>query len=363
MTTASSDWQKIILALIACISIHSILSTIRYSVEITPATPEQSSFDGTCLWVHFRMDMSGYTANYSRVAIRWLKQGPFQSLHHQLLLHRKWPAHWSVVVVVHGYEKHAALIESELIPTQNSLPFNLIITRRQLNESAMVDNGRCQWMVRVRLDADDLLAPGYLNYLQNEVIQKQSKHWFGAVVLARAVQMRVQGKGLCGQRWKVDQPFYSGYSMGQTIIMPRRFWINTGRQMFGCQHTECVQVYRDLVANRVLGMFDYHSLSGSAHGGHELFDAAYDAKDEPMTRVRAIDISSQFKHVYMINPLSGHFPWKLVKTNGSARCSTRPDDDSIWDGLSEGDAAQSNKRFIRSQSEVDAYRYQEFLRL
>ena len=190
-------------------------------------------------------------------------------------------------------------------------------------------NPQCAWVANVRLDVDDVLAPGYFEYISNNVVvdklegttTARGESCLGALVTSRTLNKLVLGKGICEANM-LEGNLFAGSSVGQTAVTSVHAFSEMGYRIAGGgQHKTLCQRLRNEVARKVLHDADYSSRAGrlpalnkttnQMDDGFETYNEAYDQLDATRSRVLIFDRYETFGqvHPYLITPLSGHFPW------------------------------------------------------
>ena len=182
---------------------------------------------------------------------------------------------------------------------------------------AALDAADCKWVATVRLDADDSLTTGYLDFVVDHVIPKLATTktksgypWLGALVASRSVAGFFWGDHRCTAFSSSPQAgagYQGGVSIGQTRLYRRDVHTAVGKPIRGGNHVYELGALRTLIAKQFLNMTNYQSPFGAN------YVPDVDARDEEIAQVKAIEPSidgfGYVSGVYTKTPLSGTFPW------------------------------------------------------
>jgi hypothetical protein len=295
-----------------------------------------------CAHLVISLNLTNFTIPFTKGALEWMVSAAFASLKNQTSARTVWPNSWQAVLVVADNTANDTLIAehqrlvnrtiSEPIRKLQKDGIHIYTTKNSKKdrslEQLVEDNPQCAWVAKIRLDADDFLAPGYFEYIANSVVVNKlevtttsaGESWLGALIASRRLNKLVLGKGICDSNIEKSSIF-SGYSVGQTIVVSVSVYAELGYKIIGGDHTALGQLLRNEVAHKVLHDADYSSRAGrlpalnattnQMEDGFASYNEEYDQLDATRSRVLILDIYESFGqvHPYLITPLSGHFPW------------------------------------------------------
>ena len=274
-----------------------------------------------------------------------METSALSSLERQHCTGDRWPDTWRAVVTLDDHSNEPSILESHTHARAALQDALKAFRERGVNvngvervrgsasdeirmEDFFMEHKSCQWIAKVRLDADDVLAPCYFENLQDVTLERlqqtrtaKGDPWLGAVVGPRQLTEVILGKGICHAHVQ-DHKVFSGSSVGQTIILSRDAYLQLGRVPSG-SHTQILQIVRNDVVHNIIGHKDYFSRAGSLFhtstdntsvSGYGLYNRSYDEEDESTSRIAMVDTLYAFgyRQLYMITPLSGHFPWGKI---------------------------------------------------
>lgn len=320
--------------------LHRRNTTPIFTEKVTDGTANNN--DRLCVQLNMHLVMTNFTLPFTKAALEWIVNSAFSSLKNQTIARSAWPKSWQAVLSIADrtvnktlLEEHRKLVNVTLHGPLRKLQqegIQLFVTGngqqgRSLKQ-LVAENPQCAWVAKIRLDADDVLAPGYLEYISNEIVVKklegtsttEGRSWLGALIASRKLNRVVLGKGVCEAKMMEGQVF-AGWSVGQAIVVPVPVFVDLGYDIVGGDHTSVGQLLRNEVAHKVLHDADYSSRAGrlpalnkstnQMEDGIPNYNKAYDDLDATRSRVLIIDTNNTFGHVhpYLVTPLSGHFPW------------------------------------------------------
>jgi len=214
-------------------------------------------------------------------------------------------------------------------------------------------SSRCEFITYSRLDADDILAPGFFQAM-HEVIKNNysglgpyDKPWLGGFFSFREAvnwQLMLGGNGYkygnragtwC--RWRDEfhngMSLAAGFSIGQTKALRTSVWEKIGFSAGG-SHVLAMNDFREFVVHGYLNDTSWKAktlthLNKKArcgdknksrqrtekHGNDPLLCVDEQISDQDYSRLWLMDVmnSGQFglrpAGIYMLTPLSGHWPW------------------------------------------------------
>ena len=352
-------------------AVHRARHPHRPRRKSTHPTFTEKVTDGTanhnnrlCVQLKIALVMTNFTLPFTEAALEWIVNSALSSLRNQTSAQAAWPNSWEAVLSIVDrtvnrtlWEEHQNLVNATLHGPVRKLQqegIQLFVTghgrqRRSLKQ-LVAENPQCAWVAKIRLDADDVLAPGYFEYISNEIVVKnlegtlttEGRSWLGALIASRKLNRVVLGKGVCEAEMMEGQLF-AGWSVGQAIVVPVSVFADLGYNIVGGDHTTVGQLLRNEVAHKVLHDADYSSRAGrlpalskstnQTEDGIPDYNKAYDDLDATRSRVLIVDTNNTFGHVhpYLVTPLSGHFPWGEL--NELPRC-TGPQKKKIQAGFS-----------------------------
>jgi hypothetical protein len=117
----------------------------------------------------------------------------------------------------------------------------------------------CDWVVSVKLDADDILAPGYLDWVVKEILPTIER---GAIVASRRLPRLNYGFNRCYANPKAGLvgklgthatcPYWAGWATGQTRIFRRDVFLALGMPFQSDPHAIALSVLRSQVYTKIL---------------------------------------------------------------------------------------------------------------
>ena len=307
-----------------------------------PAKVANTSINGNrlCAQLNIALDMTNFTLPFARGALEWMLNSALGSLKNQTSTRSAWPSTWQAILSISDKTVNGALLAehyglvdetlSEPIRKLQQEGIHLFMTRNPgsaLKRLAM-ENPLCAWVANIRLDADDVLAPGYLEYISNNVVKQleqtttfKGDPWLGAVLAPRRLNRVVLGHGIC-MASMMERKVFAGYSVGQATLVSVSVFATLGYSAVSGDHTAVLQLLRNEVTRKVLRDVNYSSRAGRLpalnkstnlmEDGFQSYNEAYDKMDEAQSRITFIDIRENSfgpVHPYLVTPLSGHFPW------------------------------------------------------
>ena len=307
--------------------------------------------DHVCIHLTISLNLTSFTLPFAKGALEWMVNSALGSLQNQTIARTAWPTSWQTVVFIIDdtasdtlLEEHMDMVAMTLTDPIRSLQqegIHVYMTEntRKKREAAapmpltdpaalIKENPQCRWIAKIRLDADDILAPGFFEYLANDVVvdilegtrTAEGDPWLGAVVASRTLNKLFVGKHICHASL-MEGNLFSGFSVGQTIIVSADTFAALGHKIVGGDLGTLGQLFRNDVARKVLHDPEYSSRAGSlpvvnkmtnsSEAGFRELDDVYDLIDAARSRVMILDSKATFGkvHPYLITPLSGSFPW------------------------------------------------------
>ena len=179
---------------------------------------------------------------------------------------------------------------------------------------------KCSWVVAVKLDADDVLAPGYLDWIVKDVIPTLKR---GAVVASRRLPRLNYGYKRCnsdpteGVKGKLGFddtcPYWSGWSVGQTRIFRREVFKALKMPFESVAHALALTFYRrDVITEILKEKPPWFFKRDFKHAKRWHLFRRSDKIMEKKTGIKMIDsVEAGFgpSGIYMKTPLSSHFPF------------------------------------------------------
>ena len=202
----------------------------------------------------------------------------------------------------------------------------------------------CQWVISAKLDADDVVFPGYLDWIVQKVIPTLDR---GAVVGGRFLPRLEIGFDRCVLATNsVPRYFWSGLSTGQTRVFRRDVFKALGMPFEASNHTSALAIFRRQVFLKILKRKPPKILL-SKMALNFSFQESWDAEMENITGIRMVEPTLAREPfgppgLYIVSPLSGHFNYeKIVK---ASRC-TDAEWSRVWDDIMGLNAIKSNMDF------------------
>jgi hypothetical protein len=194
------------------------------------------------------------------------------------------------------------------------------------NESLRrVSTSNCEWIVSVNLDADDILVPGYIDWIINQILPTLDK---GAIVASRRLPRLHYGfnrcnldvkQGLLGKlgTWETC-PYWSGWATGQTRILRRDIFESLDRPLHPVPHALALSQLRSAIITNLLKQIPpvYLHNDFELAKNYTLFESI-DNEMELITGIKMIDSTDAGfgpAGIYTKTPLSSHFPFAEVST-------------------------------------------------
>lgn len=197
--------------------------------------------------------------------------------------------------------------------------------RSYKNMANWFEKTTCEWVVSVKLDADDVLAPGYLDWIVKKVIPTVDR---GALVATRRLPRLNYGfhrcdteinSGLNGILGKPETcPYWSGWAVGQTRIFRRNVFDSLGRPFQSDAHALALTIMRKAVYNEILKETPpWYLRENFQHAKRWHMFRRSDAIMEKTTGIKMVDsVEAGFgpSGIYVRTPLSSHFPFGKTPT-------------------------------------------------
>lgn len=189
----------------------------------------------------------------------------------------------------------------------------------------------CDWVVSVKLDADDILAPGYLDWVVDKILPTVDR---GAIVASRRLPRLNYGFNRCYANPKTGLvgklgthatcPYWAGWATGQTRIFRRDVFIALGMPFQSEPHALALSVLRSQIFTTILQETppSYLEADFQIAKNYSWFNST-DAEMEAKTGIKMIETTDAGfgpAGIYMKTPLSSHFPFGNVSLFD--RCST-----------------------------------------
>ena len=197
--------------------------------------------------------------------------------------------------------------------------------RSYTNMANWFDKTQCEWVVSVKLDADDVLAPGYLDWIVKKVIPTVDR---GALVATRRLPRLNYGfhrcdtdinAGLKGILGKPETcPYWSGWAVGQTRIFRRNVFDAFGRPFQSDAHALALTTMRRAVFTEILKERPpWYLRENFQHAKRWHLFRRSDAIMEKKTGIKMVDSSEAGfgpSGIYVRTTLSSHFPFSRAPT-------------------------------------------------
>jgi hypothetical protein len=181
-------------------------------------------------------------------------------------------------------------------------------------------NTDCKWVISAKLDADDVILPGYLDWIVQKVIPTLRR---GALVGGRYMARLHIGFGRC----TVDtsrgpgRHFWSGMATAQTRVFRRDVFEALGMPFESSNHSTAVNRLRRDVFEKILKLKPPKLLKNTTIKvmRNITLQKSWDAEMEKITGIRMVEPTLAREPfgppaVYIMSPLSGHFNYsKIVK--------------------------------------------------
>lgn len=174
----------------------------------------------------------------------------------------------------------------------------------------------CQWVVIVKLDADDVLFPGYLDWIVQKVIPTLDR---GALVTSRELPVLSCGFNRCMSEY-IAMNFFGGMSVGQTRVFRRDVFEALGMPFESPTHTSCWFVFRRAVFEHILKVKPPAVLRRPVPPEvwrNFSLQESMDSDLEKATGIRTVETTSSGfgpAGIYLRTPLSGHFEYDKILT-------------------------------------------------
>lgn len=208
----------------------------------------------------------------------------------------------------------------------------------------------CKWVVITKLDADDVIFPGFLDWIAQKVIPTLDR---GAVVGGQYMNRLVMGYDLCLVKSNVGPFHWPGEAMAQTRVIRRDVFLQLRTPFEAPAHTAALSslrraVFRLLFEGEQLPI----PLEQKPNGARLKYsqEKLWDAQMENITGIRMVEpslASDPFgpPSVYLKSPLSSHFLYENIGT--MPRC-TDSKWASAWDKALYQNAIKSNMDYIHT---------------
>lgn len=181
---------------------------------------------------------------------------------------------------------------------------------------------KCAWIFSTKLDADDVMMPGYLDWMRDEVVPKlRREEKLGALVTTRENLPKILvAFDRCTALKPSKGQFWSGFSVGQTTIMRKDLFEKIRFVQGG--HYFILNKFRKIVMTKFLNQ-KVPSGFFPEDANFTQMEAA-DERIEEQSRIKLVDTySSGFGTAgfYMHTLLSGHFRYTSLPR--AAVCTER----------------------------------------
>ncbi|KAI2494387.1 hypothetical protein MHU86_20159 [Fragilaria crotonensis] len=205
----------------------------------------------------------------------------------------------------------------------------------------------CEWVVLTMLDADDVIFPGYLDWIAQKVIPTLNR---GAVVGGQQMNHLQIGYDLCMVETDIQPRHWAGESTGQTRVIRRDVFDRLGNPFEAPTHTGTLtalrrKVFRMLFKDEPLPVSLL--LRRKARLNFTL-QKLWDADLENITGIRMVEPSLTSEpfgppSVYLKSPLSAHFFYEKIVN--MSRC-TISEWASVWEKAMNQNVVKSNMDYI-----------------
>lgn len=205
----------------------------------------------------------------------------------------------------------------------------------------------CEWVVATKLDADDVIFPGFLDWIVQTVIPTLDR---GALVGGQRMARLQMGFGHCEANSTFPPIHWPGEAMGQTRVFRRDVFEMLDMPFDAPPHSIALNAYRRLVFRK---LFPNRKLPKPLQKdliGPKAFaqNRAWDAEMENITGIRMVDPSFANQpfgppSIYIRSPMSSHFDYSRVFH--SPRC-TEAEWSSVWDDIMHLNGFSSNMSYI-----------------
>lgn len=247
----------------------------------------------------------------------------------------------TVLVPITSFQPHFANLQEIIAFLQPAVSkygkLNVELVGRAYKKAArMFKQTTCSWVVSTKLDADDFLSPGYLDWIAQKVIPSLEKDGSrGAVVGARNIGKLQYAYGRC-EVHTAGYPHggyhFPGEAMGQTRIFRRDVFEALGMPLEAPSHTTALVVTRRAVYEKILRVHEnvteipwFVSTDYKILRNHSLQEAV-DSEMEKATGIRMIETNRAgfgAPGVWLKTPLSSHVNYNHVIT-------AKPCTDELW---------------------------------
>lgn len=296
------------------------------------ATPPNSS-GKVCFYgnTRFFLDKEA-TAVYSVEALTFLRDVALRSFNEALTRAAAGSnGKVNVLIPITQFEPHFAnaqeLIDflQPVVKTYERLNVDFGANAYKTAATNFASNTDCDWFVSVKLDADDVLAPGYLDWVVQSVIPTLDR---GAIVASRKLPRLNYGFGRCfvnpekhffKSMGQLDTcPYYNGWSVGQVRVLRRDVFLALGMPFDSDAHAVNLSVLRAGVVEKILKRAPIPLLKRDFQlvKNFTLFQDT-DAEMEELTGIKMVETTEAGfgpAGIYMKTPLSSHFPFNEYPT-------------------------------------------------
>lgn len=185
----------------------------------------------------------------------------------------------------------------------------------------------CSWVVSTKLDADDFLVPGYLDWIAQKVIPSlENDDMRGALVSGRFIGKLEYGYGRCDVNTNEGPTHWPGESMGQTRVLRREVFEALGMPFEAPSHVKALTTTRRGVLEKILLIKEQHQLPEALTNmrikrSYSL-TSQHDSAMENITGIRMIETHQAgfgAPGVWLRTPLSSHLKYDRLKA--ASTCS------------------------------------------
>ena len=206
----------------------------------------------------------------------------------------------------------------------------------------------CKWVVITKLDADDVIFPGFLDWIVQKIIPTLDR---GAVVGGQFMNRLIVGYGLCMLKTNVGPFHWPGEAMAQTRVIRRDVFERLSNPFEAPPHTSALSslrrdVFKLFFAGEPIPLPLVRKTNGDRLRYSE--EKLWDARMENVTGIRMVEPSLASEpfgppSLYLKSPLSSHFLYENIAI--MPHC-TDAEWASVWEKATLQNAMKSNMDYI-----------------
>jgi len=261
------------------ISVTTIGSIFYFTnVNLFPTLQLQPTYNKTCGFVISKL-YGKHTPEYKENVLGWMRNTHVESVDRMISeTYEKYNIHTEGVYLFEGTYKDDKIKGHSVFNTKEGAS--------KYVDSVILEQG-CDNVIVTRVDADDVVNPGLYNTIGKHLSEHNVD--YATTFETNRLKRVIFGNGVC-QFLKIYNPVRMT-SFGQSVVFPVNVWFDLS-----------------------VGLFNfYNHIKFKNDVLHSIQEHYPDVKDIPRVK------TNELIHLYMITPLSGHFP--NLKKDGMEVCN------------------------------------------